>query len=257
MEEIYRQAKEQGANVKAVILCSPNNPTGTVFSRQELQSVIDWCRDKKIHLVSDEIYALSTFNASSERPFVSVYELCDGKLGDNIHILSGFSKDFCVNGYRAGYIYSQNTRLLAYVSKISVFFSTSNPVQSTLANILLDDEFLSTFITTNQSRLLSAYEYATLQLKQHNIPYVETRSGFFIWLDLRLCLQENTFDAEMALWEQIFDARVLLNPGKSCLSDTPGFFRFIFTHQNSTLKTGIERIAKVYKENCRISGVQQ
>eukprot|EP01133_Synstelium_polycarpum_P004228 gene4228-4930_t len=219
LEEVYQQAQTQGAVVKALMLCSPNNPTGTVFSKDQLLATIEWCRQKKVHLVSDEIYALSTFD--QEMPFTSVYELCQGDLGDNIHIISSFSKDFCLNGYRAGYLYSQNTKLITYITKASMYFSCPNPVQSTLANILNDTTFLANYIDLNKSRLRSAYNYASLLFKEHD---------------------------EMALWEKMLDARVVVTPGQFSLNDQPGFFRFIFTHRPPIIKIGIERIAKVYKE---------
>eukprot|EP01132_Coremiostelium_polycephalum_P001238 gene1238-1562_t len=107
-ESIYN---ENPGKVKCVLLCNPNNPTGHVFSKEELYSVVKWCREKQIHLISDEIYALSVFNHEKAQ-FTSIFDICDGELGDFIHIVNGFSKDFGLNGLRAGYIYSENSDVL-------------------------------------------------------------------------------------------------------------------------------------------------
>ncbi|GAM28349.1 hypothetical protein SAMD00019534_115250 [Acytostelium subglobosum LB1] len=244
LERAYQKGKDEGSPVKAVVLCSPNNPTGTVFSSDELNEVIAFCRKHNIHLISDEIYALSIFG---EKPFVSVYELLDGKLGNDIHIVSGFSKDFCLNGYRAGYIYTQNAQLLRYLYKEYVFFQCSNPVQSVLANILNDDAFLGNFIQENQKRLKSHYALTLQLLKEQNIPYIDSDSGMYLLLDVRQLLKEQTFDAELPVWCELFkQSKVLVNSGKSTLGDVPGLFRFIFCHKEPQLRIAIQRLGKAY-----------
>ncbi|EFA75542.1 1-aminocyclopropane-1-carboxylate synthase [Heterostelium album PN500] len=243
-EKVYAHAVATGAKVKGVLLCSPNNPTGTIFGHEELLSIVDFCKEKQIHLISDEIYSLSMF---SDKPFTSIYQVLAGALGDSVHIVSGFSKDFCVNGYRAGYVYTQNAKLMHYLMKSSVFFSCSNPVQSTLKNILTDQPYLKNYIETNQSRLKQHYELTTKLLDENNIPYLKSESGMYLMLDLRRVMKDITFESEIKVWEEIFDnAKVLINPGKTCMFDQPGFYRFIFTQPEPVLRLAIERIAKVY-----------
>ncbi|EGG24921.1 1-aminocyclopropane-1-carboxylate synthase [Cavenderia fasciculata] len=210
-DEAWKKVEAEGGKVKAVLLCNPNNPTGQLFSSDELLELIEWCRVRQIHLISDEIYALSTFSTSNH--FVSAYNVVNGRMGDNIHIISGFSKDFCLNGYRAGYIYSQNNNLVNYIKQISPFFTCSNAVQSILTNILTDKPFLSSFIHSNQARLKSAYTKTICYLKEAGIPYVESQGGMFLLLDMRCCMAEITFEEEMRVWDALYDAKVLVNPG--------------------------------------------
>eukprot|EP01133_Synstelium_polycarpum_P004226 gene4226-4928_t len=246
LEEVYQLAQQQGANVKAVIICSPNNPTGTVYTREEIRAVADWTRSKGIHLLSDEIYALTTF---SDKPFVSIYEALDGDIGEDVHVVTGFSKEFTINGYHIGYFYSQNTRLLSYMRSTESFFPTSKPIEMTVSNIINDKPFLSNFISTNLGRLKDHYNLATSLLRQYGIPYTEGDSGLFIWLDLRKCLRENNFKDEMRVWEMIFtEAKVSISPGQFSLNEAPGFFRIIFS--NPSIGIAIERIGRVYRQQC-------
>jgi len=66
-----------GLRVPALLLCSPDNPTGRIFSEQELRAVFEWAREKRIHLISDEVYAASTYGGK----FTSILNVIDdGKL---------------------------------------------------------------------------------------------------------------------------------------------------------------------------------
>ncbi|KAN0044921.1 hypothetical protein ACTA71_006447 [Dictyostelium dimigraforme] len=253
-ESLYNQG-----GVKMVLLCNPNNPTGYIFKPTEIKKLVEWCQKKKIHLISDEIYALSVFNTeSTTNQFKSVYEILEGNLGEYVHILNGFSKDFCLNGYRIGYFYSQNETVFQYMISTSAFYSCSNIAQYTAINILKDREYLERYIKTNQSNLKEAYEFASNLLNQYSIPFIKSSSGVFLSLDLRACLKcipdgddhennnQDKFSKEIILWEKIFKNKVFLNSGKLCYFEKPGFFRLIFTLPKDFVEQGIKRIANVY-----------
>ncbi|KAM9998281.1 hypothetical protein ACTFIY_007929 [Dictyostelium cf. discoideum] len=279
--------------VKLVVLCNPNNPTGYIFSKKQIKQLVDWCREKKIHLLSDEIYALSIFNgnycsgtrednedgngegegddndifekdgANFEIPtnsFSSIYDICKGDMGEYVHLVSSFSKDFGLNGFRAGYFFSQNQDVQRYLLSTSNYYSCSNIVQSALINIIEDKKYLCSFIKENQKRLTSSYNFATKTLQHFNIPYLKSSSGLFLTIDLRKCLnnlpsslelKDNNdcpFKKEIQLWELLFDNKVIVNPGKLCYFNEPGFYRLIFTLSNEFVYNGIERISKVYNK---------
>ena len=60
LEKTRQQAEAEGHHVKMLIVTNPSNPTGYVYSEQELRMMLTWCRKHNLHLFSDEIYALST-----------------------------------------------------------------------------------------------------------------------------------------------------------------------------------------------------
>lgn len=82
------------SKTKAIIINSPNNPTGYVLSKEELEKVIEIARENDLWVISDEIYA--DFNYDGE--FVSMAGLYDKTI-----ILSGFSKNLAMTGLRVGY----------------------------------------------------------------------------------------------------------------------------------------------------------
>ncbi len=87
------------AKTKAIILCNPNNPTGTVFSRADLEEVAALCRKWNVIAITDEIYEHIIYDG---RPHVALASL-DGMRERSVTI-SGMSKTYAVTGWRVGTI---------------------------------------------------------------------------------------------------------------------------------------------------------
>jgi len=87
-----------GPRTKAVILNTPNNPTGKVFTRAELTQVAELCQEFNAVAISDEIYEYIQF---TDRPHVSIASLPG--MADRTVTISGLSKTFTVTGWRLGY----------------------------------------------------------------------------------------------------------------------------------------------------------
>jgi gliotoxin/aspirochlorine biosynthesis aminotransferase len=94
------------SEIKGLVLCNPHNPLGRCFPRSILAECLRFCQEKDIHLISDEIYALSTFEShdhTEATPFRSVLNLdldlvgCDS---GRVHVLWSLSKDFGCSGLR-------------------------------------------------------------------------------------------------------------------------------------------------------------
>ncbi len=93
------------------------------MSRAELEVIATWCDARDVHLVSDEIYALSVFAGSH----VSLGSL--GPLGPKRHVLWGLSKDFGMSGLRFGVAWTENKELSSAMTSASIFTGVSGPVQ--------------------------------------------------------------------------------------------------------------------------------
>jgi aspartate aminotransferase len=87
---------------RGLIINSPNNPTGAVYSRDELDALVRWAVDRKLWVVSDEIYGRLCY-VGARAP--SVLDL-DASLLENVVLVSGASKAFAMTGWRLGYSYS-------------------------------------------------------------------------------------------------------------------------------------------------------
>lgn len=115
-------AKEGADRVKALILNFPGNPTGFVYSKDELQEIVDVVKDKEMYVISDEIYAELTYGEKH----ISLAKLMPGKT----ILINGLSKSHAMTGYRIGYIAAPKD-FVTNAAKMHAFVVTapSNPAQ--------------------------------------------------------------------------------------------------------------------------------
>ena len=98
---------------KALILCSPSNPTGACYSKSELESLAEVLRKHPhVYILSDEIYEYIVF----EGEHVSILNVAPD-LKDRVILVNGFSKGFAMTGWRLGYL-AANNEIVSAVSKI-------------------------------------------------------------------------------------------------------------------------------------------
>jgi aminotransferase len=86
------------SNTKAIILCSPNNPTGSFLNKEELEGISEIMIEHDLLVITDEIYAELTYDES----FCSIASIAE--MRERTIIISGFSKAFAMTGWRLGYI---------------------------------------------------------------------------------------------------------------------------------------------------------
>ncbi|XP_033744656.1 1-aminocyclopropane-1-carboxylate synthase-like protein 1 [Pecten maximus] len=242
IEKYYHKAIDEGHTVKGVILCNPQNPTGKVYSKDDISSLLEFCASKKIHAVIDEIYALSCYDKPT---FTSVLQ-CDIPDPCRTHFLWGFSKDLSLSGFRCGMIYSENTRLLDYVKKVAFFCSVPAPVQIILNAIISDSEWLDTvYFPSYQERQRENFEIACAGLEKIGIPFYHGTAGSYIWMNLTKYLSNKTEEEELALFHKLLEGGVYLCPGKEMISPYPGWFRLTFTTYKDHVIEGLKRMENI------------
>ena len=238
------RAEASGKRVRLLFLINPCNPTGCVLPADSVRAGIAWALARPdVHVIVDEIYALSVF--SDATPFVSAVELCaGGGLGGRVHVLWGFSKDFCASGLRTGILYTENSGLLAALDNAAYFMTVSHDTQDALAALISDDDWIREFLTQNRSNLRAAHELAQASLARSRIPVAPATSGMFIWLSLAEFLAGDTFGAERRLSTELFDeARIVLTPGEAMHAELPGMYRMCYAYGSlDSLREALRRL---------------
>ncbi len=240
LEQALRESRRR---VRALLFTSPNNPLGTVYRPDELEAILGFAEGAGIHVVFDEIYALSVFGKT---PFTSVATLRPS-LGDFVHIVWAFSKDFAASGLRCGTLVSENRDVMAAVDALAYWAAVSGDTQFMLGEMISDDAWVDTYATVMPERLADAYGAITSSLDAASVPYIPSEAGFFFILDLRRYLKAPTWEAEDVLWRRILDeANVNLTPGSACRIGEPGFMRLCFAAvPKETSAVGVSRMARV------------
>lgn len=225
--------------IRALLLASPANPTGQLLDAEELDDLVGWCRDRRIHLVVDEVYALSVFDGS---PFTSITHVTDPQ--DDVHVVWALSKDFGVSGLRCGFLMTRNEQLGRSVSAQGVWSGVSGRTQHLWAELLSNDSWTERYLAAMPARLAAAHSAVTDALAGAGIRHMPGRAGFFVMVDLSTHLDEPTHRAEQRLWSRMVDRGVNLTPGEALRAPTPGWFRLCFAATPiESLALGVERIA--------------
>ncbi len=146
---------------KILILNNPHNPTGLLYDKLELEEIADVCREQDITVISDEIYALTTYDFSK---FVSM-----GKIyPEGTFVTNGLSKSHASGGYRLGYVifpqHAVDLKLQFKKILATEYTAVSTPIQhAAIAGFEISkdmDEYFNT--TRNIHQMMGEYTYHTL-----------------------------------------------------------------------------------------------
>jgi aminotransferase len=215
--------------------------------RETLNDLLEFAAEKNIHLISDEIFAGSTFGSDK---FVSVAEVVD-EFEDfdkgRVHIIYGLSKDLSLAGFRVGVIYSYNENIVEAAAKIARFSSVSSPTQRLLVSMLSDQKFISDYLRINRERLKKMYLLFVDALKQLGIECFKSSGGFYCWADMSKYIRSYSEKGERKLWDRLLEeAKVNVTPGSSCHCIEPGWFRCCFTTlSEQDIPLLVERLRRV------------
>ncbi|KAL4920288.1 pyridoxal phosphate-dependent transferase [Aspergillus aurantiobrunneus] len=254
-EKALRDAEARGVRIRAMILVNPHNPVGRCYPIETLVEILKFCNKHKLHLISDEIYALCVFDSGNPYAplFTSILSLATPELIDMnlVHVLYGFSKDFASGGLHLGFIISHNAELRRACSAMLRFHSPSSAVETIGAAILQDDDFVSEFTQKSKKDLAFSYRIATSFLDEEGINYIKGgNAGFFLYIDLSPYLSKDDAltgqEREFALAQKLLDNGLFLHPGEEHCKEL-GWFRLVYSHDEEVLREGLRRLIKTVR----------
>lgn len=260
-EKALLEAEANGTKIRALLLCHPHNPLGQCYPPETLIALMEFCNKYAIHLISDEIYALSTYElptAASEElsaptvPFRSVLTMPNAASHIDLsllHVLYGMSKDLAAGGLRVGALYTRNAELWRCLSAMNQFHWIPGPADALATAMLEDEEWLNGFLKESRRSLGESSALARELLREKGIPFWEgSRAGFFLWVDLRAWLagkgKEDAWEAEREINDEFTKCGVFLTAGEGMRAEEPGWFRIVFSWDEKTLRLGMGRMFK-------------
>ena len=258
------KASKEGIKARAILLCNPHNPLGRCYSKEYLRNLIGFAATHNLHVISDEIYALSAYPSSS---FTSVLAMDTSDLidADLLHCLWGTSKDFGASGIRIGAVISHNEQLLSSIASRGLFNFPSAAADCIVAQVLADTPYVDSYLVENTLRLEKAYTIVVDFLDAEKIPYISSGgAGFFLWINLRKAIENRGFDfvgnapaalptgnvlkqqsdINLDIVARLFQQKIYLASGDAFGSEQPGWFRIIFSHPEAIMLEGLTRLKR-------------
>ncbi len=238
LDELRRVCRESARRsefpLKAIIVCSPANPTGRIMTGAELKAIGQIAEELDLLILSDEVYEHFTLAASDHVATASVPEAAARTV-----TISSFSKSWAVSGWRLGYVYGPG-ELVGKLGPLGnlYYVCTPTPLQHALARVLVKD-------TGYYDRLRSdfARKRATLNaaLERVGFQVYPSRSVFYTWARI----PERFADA-VELNDFLIRAGVAGVPG-SAFMDEPEqdvYMRWCFAREDAMLEAAAERLVK-------------
>ncbi len=220
---------------KAAVVISPSNPTGKIFTENDLKQIAAVLKDTGIYLISDEIYSDLYFTAEKPRSASEFY--------DKTLIVSGLSKSLSMTGWRVGWLASSQSDVVKAALTIHGFLTVCTSTISQKASLLGWTEEAEQAKAEAREIYKRRGEFLIYLLqKELGLRGTSPEGAFYTMLDVR----EIGDDLEVA--EKFLQNRVITVPGIAFGSEAKGFLRVSFCNTEERMAEGVRRMKEALKK---------
>ncbi len=225
---------------KAILICNPMNPTGTVFSMDEVMSIANLAIENNLFIIADEAYDFLVYDQLRHYSFVSIPALKN-------HLLASFSfsKIYCMTGWRVGYLYAPSY-LIDQVLKVHDAFAICAPTVSQYAALAAlratngkdgeGDRFISGLVKALDAR--RGLTCKRLDRLTALFSYQKPRGTYYVFPRI-LPHKMNSMDLALRL---LFEAKVITIPGSGFGPTGEGHLRLSFGGTEEEINQAFDRI---------------
>lgn len=243
IEELEKKVTDK---TKAILINSPNNPTGTIYSEKELIELAEFAKKYNLFIVSDEIYEKLIYDNNTH---VSIASLSEDALNRTI-VINGFSKTYAMTGWRVGYTASKLDLAKAMSSIQSHMTSNANSITQYAAIEALEgpQEDINSMIVEFEKRR----NYMLERLNNiKNVSYIRPEGAFYIMVNVEKYFGTTCDDIEINSSLEFAKAilenkKVAVIPGEGF--GLPGFIRLSYATSMKMIEKGLDRIETFVNE---------
>lgn len=227
-----------------LILNSPSNPSGVVYSKEELEEIAEVVVKHNIYVISDEIYEKLVYDGAKHVSIAS--------LGEEIKkltiVINGVSKAYAMTGWRIGYLACDEeiARVINNVQSHTTSNANSIAQYASVEALNNGDGFISEMTAIFQDRK----NFITARLNEHGLEYINPQGAFYVFVNIEKYLGKH-YNGVKILTSVEF-AKQLLNAGVAVIPGLPfendNFIRLSYAINKDDIQLGIERIANFIKE---------
>ena len=216
---------------KAIMVNTPGNPTGGVFSRATVEMIMELAVEHDLYVIADEIYDFLIYDGE----YTSFYPLDrDGR----VILISGASKKYAMTGWRIGYLIA-SPKIVSLVNQVMVMLignAASFAQVATEAAIRGPQDFVAESILEYRARRDAAINL----LQRANVPVVIPKGAFYIMLDISSC-QMDSLDFALKLLDE---EKVAVAPGGTFGKSSEQMVRISYGTPMEPLCEGVERMCR-------------
>lgn len=215
---------------KILVLPFPNNPTGAVMNKKELEELVDVIIEHDLYVLSDEIYSELTYNGEH----VSIAQLPG--MQERTILINGFSKAYAMTGWRLGYA-AGPTNIISQMIKLHQFAIMCAPTTSQYAAVEAlrngDDDVAYMRESYNERRRFLMHRF-----KEMGLECFEPFGAFYVFP----CIKEFGMTSEEFATRLLEEENVAVVPGTAFGDCGEGFLRISYAYSLKNLKVALERI---------------
>lgn len=217
---------------KILVLPFPNNPTGSIMEREDLEAIAPILMKNDIYVLSDEIYGELVYNGKKH---VSIAEIPG--MQERTILVNGFSKAYAMTGWRLGYCAGPQD-IIAQMIKIHQYCIMCAPTTSQYAGVEAlrngDDDIQTMRESYDERRRFVLY-----QLRQMHIPCFEPEGAFYVFP----CIKEFGMSSEEFATSLLKAKKVAIVPGTAFGDCGEGYLRISYAYSIDNLREALSRLA--------------
>jgi aminotransferase len=220
--------------LRAIIACTPANPTGKVFTQTELESIADVCQELDLLCISDEVYE---HYVVGDRKHLSIATF-DG-MWDRTITVNSFSKSWNISGWRLGYVYGDSKLIAPLNNANNVFYVCSpTPLQRALSEVLMADP---SYYERLRQKFSEKRERASAALEAVGFQIYDSSTSFYLWARI-----PPGYDDAIQFNEMLISKGVAGVPGGAFADsdDFDNYMRLCIAREDDVLYGAIEKIQK-------------
>jgi aminotransferase len=219
--------------LRAIILCTPVNPTGKVFSMSELEAIAAVCQEFDLLCIADEVYEHYVVGS---QPHISIATLPG--MWERTITVNSFSKSWNISGWRLGYVYG-DPRLVSPLNKANnVFYVCSpTPLQRALSTVLMTDP---QYYVHLRDRFAVKRKTVVQALEQLGFKIYDSGSSFYVWARI----PEGFADA-MEFNQMLMDRAGVAGVPGSAFADSDywnDYMRLCIAREDGVLQGALDRL---------------
>ena len=232
-EDIERKVTSR---TKAILIGYPNNPTGAVMPREELEKIAVIAEKNNLIVISDEVYERLVYNTEAVS-FASIKGMRDRTIS-----LGGFSKSYAMTGWRIGYAYS-NAEIIEAMMKVHQYTMLCAPIQGQMAAI----EALrsgNSFVEEMREEYDRRRNMMVTGLNEIGLNCIEPDGAFYTFPSIKNLHMPSIEFAEQLLIEE----KVAVVPGSAFGSSGEGHIRCCYAVSQNEIEEALVRIGRFVKK---------